>query len=361
MKTKSIRNFFINLTTISFVSLFTQLFYINPLLKVSANVIFTKEKSFDKEFYLLGPGDEIAIDIYSANEYSGNYIITKSGNVNFPLIGTVNLTNLTIREAVLLVQNKFSNQLIRPELNIRLLKPRPVKISIIGEVKRPGFYTMIDKDPLDVRGKPTYLPTIIDAIQISGGITKNANLNSVIISRKLPGKNNNYKKGEVNLLDLIFNGNHLQNTILYDGDIIQLKKAKDIPSDVMNIAAGNLSPKNINVTVIGKVENPANIQIPANTALNQAILIAGGPTAWKANTGNVELVRLNRNGTISKRKFKLDLSADVSDEYNPPLFDNDIIRVRSSFISNLGDGLVTITKPLSNLVTAVTLYKLLED
>ena len=95
--------------------------------------------------------------------------------------------------------------------------------------------------------------------------------------------------------------------------------------------------------------------------MNQAILLAGGPIAWKSKKNNVELVRVNRNGTISKKKFKLDFSENVSNENNPPLSNNDIIRVKSSFINNVGEGLATITKPFSNMVTAVTLYKLIED
>ena len=352
---------FLKLLSLFFVFLFMPFFYNQLSLEAKDNIIFTKEKSFDEEFYLLGPGDVLSLDIFSATEYSGTYIISKAGNIHFPLIGLVNLNNLTIEEAVMLIQEKFSNELIRPELNIKLIKPRPIKISIIGEIKRPGFYTMQDKDKRNIENKPTYVPTIIDAIQYAGGITKNTNLKEVIISRRLPGKKNAYKKGKVDLLDLIFNGNHMQNTVLYDGDIIQLEKAKKIPSEIMSLAAANLSPKNIAVSVIGKVEKPQKMDIPVNTPLNQAILLAGGPISWKSNTNNVELIRVNRNGTITKKKFKLDLSEDVSDENNPPLSNNDIIRVNGSFINNLGDGLATITKPISNIVTAVSLYKLIDD
>ena len=336
-------------------------FYNQPILNANDNIIFTKEKSFNEEYYLLGPGDELFLDIFSATEYSGSYVISKAGNIHFPLIGLINLNNLTIEEAVKLVQKKFSNELIRPELNIKLIKPRPIKISIIGEIKRPGFYTMRDKDNRNIENKPTYIPTIIDAIQNAGGITQKTNLKEVIISRRLPGKKIAYKKGKVDLLDLIFNGNHVQNTVLYDGDIIKLEKAKIITSEVMSLASANLSPQNITVSVIGKVENPQKMEIPVNTPLNQAILLAGGPISFKSNTNNVELVRVNRNGTITKKKFKINLSENVSNENNPPLSNNDIVRVNGSLINNLGDGLATIVKPFSNVITAVSLYKLIED
>ena len=362
MYLKEIKNNFFKLfSTTLFIYLLIPIFYNQTFLFATENIIFTKEKSFENEFYLLGPGDIIFVDIFGANEYSGEYIISKAGNIHLPLIGKVNLNYLTIQDAIILIQQKYKNELIRPELNIKLIKPRPIKISIVGEIKRPGFYTIGDRGSRNISGKSNYIPTIIDAIQDAGGITKNTNLKEVIISRKLPGKKIAYKEGKVNLLDLILNGNHIQNTILYDGDIIKLKTAKKLPSEIMSLAEVNLSPKNITVSVIGKVENPQKMEIPVNTPLNQAILYAGGPISWKSNKNNVELVRVNRNGTISKKKFKLDFSENVSNEFNPPLSNNDIIRVKSSFINNLGDGLSTITKPFSNILTAVTIFKIMGD
>ena len=129
----------------------------------------------------------------------------------------------------------------------------------------------------------------------------------------------------------------------------------------MTIANANFSPQTIKVSVIGKVENPGSIEVSPNTPLNQAILLAGGPLSWKANKGNVELFRVNKDGSAFRKKFKINLSQSISDEFNPPLMNRDIIKVNSSSINSLGEGIATITNPLSGLVTAFTLIKLTQD
>ena len=127
----------------------------------------------------------------------------------------------------------------------------------------------------------------------------------------------------------------------------------------MNIASANLSPKIINVSVIGQVKNPGNLKIASNTPLVQAILNAGGPIAWKANRGNVELIRVQRNGKVLKKRFKIDLNQNVSFKKNPPLKNQDIVYVRSSKLNNLTTGLGAIVDPFAPVITGVSLYKLL--
>ena len=83
-----------------------------------------------------------------------------------------NQRNLTMIEAMemdrskhtILPLSKFgllqiTRQSVRPELNIKLLKPRPIKISIIGEIKRPGFYTIGDKGTRNISGKNRFFIT----------------------------------------------------------------------------------------------------------------------------------------------------------------------------------------------------------
>ncbi len=157
MYLKEIKNNFFKLfSTTFFIYLLIPIFYNQTFLFATENIIFTKEKSFENEFYLLGPGDIIFVDIFGANEYSGEYIISKAGNIYLPLIGTVNLNNFTIEDAIILIQKKYKNELIRPELNIKLIKPRPIKISIVGEIKRPGFYTFANNNRCYPKGRRHY-------------------------------------------------------------------------------------------------------------------------------------------------------------------------------------------------------------
>ena len=105
-----------------------------------------------------------------------------------------------------------------------------------------------------------------------------------------------YKQAELDLLDLILDGNQSQNpfhSMVTRFGSVRLRR----PQTAIELAAVNLSPQTISVNVIGEVKNPGLVQLPA------VLLGAGGDGSWRcksrANTRNVELVRINRNGSAT--------------------------------------------------------------
>ena len=90
------------------------------------------------------------------------------------------------------------------------------------------------------------------------------------------------------------------------------------------------------------------------------IYLAGGPKDLKANKATVELLRINRNGTASRKRIRINLSQEISQELNPPLMNQDIVYVRSNILNKVGTGLGTISESISPLVTGLTLFKLLD-
>ena len=163
----------------------------------------------------------------------------------------------------------------------------------------------------------------------------------------------------VNLIDLILKGDQSQNYILFDGDIISIKKAEKLSEEIIEASSANLSPKVINVTVIGEVVSPGNLSLMANTPVLQAVMQAGGPVPYGADKTNIQLVRINRNGSMTLKKYKLDLSKGVSEELNPPLLDGDIVYVNSSVLAKVNRGIGAVTQPMTGLVTAWSLFKLI--
>ena len=116
------------------------------------------------------------------------------------------------------------------------------------------------------------------------------------------------------------------------------------------IAAGTISPGEITVNVVGEVVSPGPVQVPPNTPLNQAILAAGGFDNQRANRNEVELVSLKPDGTVDKRKVKIDLGAEVNDETNPVLNRNDVVVVNRSGSTAAFDGVGKVTSPLGGLL-----------
>ena len=89
--------------------------------------------------------------------------------------------------------------------------------------------------------------------------------------------------------------------------------------------------------------------------------MAAGGTNPRANTRNVELVRINRNGSATLKRFKIDLSASASNEKNPPLQDGDSVLVNRTPLAWAGDTINTVSQPLSGLVRVWTLFRLISD
>ncbi len=355
--------FFVGITILIFSTLDILLFDKNNIqLKASNNNTLNKNV-ITNDYYIIGPGDVLKINFLYEKDFSGEYLVLSDGSISLPLVGTIYLKNLTINSAQKKLISFFQNELINPELFITIEKERPVRVSILGEVKMPGFYSLTSNEGSKLDGSiPTNkgLPTLIDALQKAGGITQNSDLMNVKLQRKIPNKNNEYKETTLNLLEIIENGSQIQNPILFDGDIIKITKAKEIPDDILNIAEANFSPKNIRVTIIGEVQNQGLINLKTNTPLNLAVYQAGGPIKFKANKSNIRLIRASRNGTISSQRYKLNMNTKISPERNPVLKDNDIIIVGSSNLSKLNTTLKTVVEPLNPLVTAYTFLKLIE-
>ncbi|MFQ6539989.1 MULTISPECIES: SLBB domain-containing protein [Aphanothece] len=115
------------------------------------------------------------------------------------------------------------------------------------------------------------------------------------------------------------------------------------------------------MNVAGEVKAPGNLSLPANTSLTKAILAAGGIQDWRANKKNVELVRINRNGSAMRRTFRLDYGEDVSADKNPPLVDGDTVIVGRSRYAVSSDAIRAVSDPLSGLVNVLTLFRLLDS
>ena len=96
--------------------------------------------------------------------------------------------------------------------------------------------------------------------------------------------------------------------------------------------------------MIGEVEKSGILLLEANnTPLVQAVLTAGGPKAWKANKGNVELVSINRNRSATLESFAIDLNQGASNDKKPPLRDGDTVRINRSGLAKDSDAINAVS------------------
>ena len=316
--------------------------------------------------YIIGPGDQLQLTLLDPGvaNLSGEFEILNDGSASLALLGSVVLEGLTVNQATGWLQSLYGRYLLRPDLNLRVVQPRPIQVSLVGEVESPGLYSLTageGSQTVGVGDSTPGLPTVVTAIQKAGGLTLNADLTNVRLQRRLPGDSQQLRETELNLAALLQLGDKYQNPFLFDGDTIVVGKAITPDRDVMELAVANLSPQTIQVNVVGQVQSPGRIEVQANTPLVQAILAAGGPLTWRANRSNVELVRINRNGTATREIFSINYSKGVSRASNPPLRNGDTVIVNRSTFAVVTDAIDAVTQPLTGLVNAWTMVDLIQN
>ena len=262
--------------------------------------------------YTLGAGDQIRLDIFQVEEYSGEYPVNVDGTISLPLVGGIKVEGLTLKETEEAVSKQYAVYLKRPIVNAGLIAPRPLKIGISGEVDNPGSYEF------QLTAATPDFPTVTDMIEQAGGITTLADVRNVQVKRALKGRIVTFQSDLWSLLNF---GQLDQDISLRDGDTIFLPTVDEINTSELDRLAeasfGLQVDEPISVAVVGEIFRPGSLIVQpeqlggSNTTQNgprkdslpprltQAITLAGGikPTA------DVRTVEIRRETWDGQEKF----------------------------------------------------------
>ncbi|BAY13207.1 SLBB domain-containing protein [Calothrix sp. NIES-2098] len=231
---------------------------------------------------------------------------------------------------------------------------RPRTVAIIGEVNRPGSY-LVTTGTTDAQGggaSGTGLPTLTRAIQLAGGITPQADIRGLKVRR--PTRIGTEQTIDINLWQLLQSGDANQDVIVQDGDTIVVPTATEInPAEATQLATTSLSPTSIQVGVVGEVKRPGSVELKPNSSLNQALLAAGGFNDARAKSGAVDLIRLNPNGSVTKRVVQVDFSQGINEKTNPILRNNDVVVVSRNGVARTGDTLGALFSPIGGVLSII--------
>lgn len=331
--------------------------------------------------YILGPGDGLEIELLDLPELSGRFLISPDGTLYLPRLRSLYVEGLTVEDLRQHLTEKFSAYVLDPQVYVRPVIYRPIRIYVGGEVKRPGYYTLtgaqistggissstaenIDlipdgllKDKTHNNSLFTSTPTVFDAIRNAQGITPYSDLSRVeVIRKRSKSLGGGRIRTKLNFLSLITDGNESQNIRLFDNDVVRVSKSSEVMREqLLKAAQSNLSPQHIMVFVSGRVNEPGGITIPQGSSLNQAIAMAGGARLIK---GKVEFVRFTLQGNTNRQLFSYKPGATAGSANNPLLSSGDLIRVQDSILSATTTVLDEITAPAMGLYT---IFSLLEN
>jgi protein involved in polysaccharide export with SLBB domain len=196
---------------------------------------------------IIRTGDVLDIVVQSHPEFSGNFTVTETGTIDYPLLADEIVTNITTSELMNDLTLKLAKHIDNPLVVIAIVEKPAMVVYVLGQVKTPG--------PV----KTYQGATLQEVLMGAGGPLETANLEKV----KIVHKNSNEETAEFyNLKDF-----------MSTGSLANMPKLK--PDDTIILLAQQKSNK---VKVIGAVNKPGFFDLTEKMNLFEIIYLAGGPT-----------------------------------------------------------------------------------
>ena len=201
------------------------------------------------ENYRLGPGDEVIIDIWGANEDNIRQEISPEGNIMVQQLGPIYLNGLTIKEANDKIRHIFAQKYADvmgenplSDVRVTLGNIRSISVNIMGEVRTPGTYRL------------SAFASLFHALYNAGGVTGIGSLRDIRVMR------NGRKIASADLYEYLFDGKLSTDIRLNEGDVIIVP------------------PYEVQVLVQGKVKRPMYYEMKKDESLATLFHYAGGFT-----------------------------------------------------------------------------------
>ncbi len=230
--------------------------------------------------YIIGPDDEIQIDITGDNEASYKLRVSPEGTIRVEYAGIIPLNGLSVEQATAKIRTRLAATYPgmrsgRTNLSVAIGNIRSIKVTLLGEVVKPGSYSL-----------PS-LATVFNALYVSGGPTQNGSFREIEIIR------NDKVISKLDVYDFLLKGYQTNNIRLQDQDIIRIPTYK------------------IHSELSGEIKRPAIFEVLPNETLSDLITFAGGFTD-QAYSARIKVLQ----NTDRERRIADVFSADFN-SYKP--------------------------------------------
>jgi len=244
--------------------------------------------------YVLGPGDDLAINVWGAVDSTLIRTVDRNGRIVLPKVGDLRIWGLTFSQADRLIRDELARFFRGFQTSVTMGRLRTVSVHVVGEVCQPGVYTL------------SSLATVTNALYSAGGPTKLGSLREVRLLRS------NIQVARIDLYDFLQRGDRTRDYRLESGDTIFVPTVGDV------------------VAVSGEVKRPAIYEILVGTRLADVVAMSGGvtPTSYLKR---VQIVRALPNAE------RVTLDVDLTSHYlkgdepsNPPINAGDLVLIHRS-------------------------------
>jgi len=227
--------------------------------------------------YVIGKEDLLELGVFEQPDLTRTVRVSGDGTISLPLLGVVPLAGLSTKQAEEKLRDLLSDKyLTDPQVWVFVKEAKSRKVSVVGAVEKPGSIEMLGDR------------TLLEAISEAGGLTHQAGRDLYVLR---PDASGAAQRIDIDLDDLMINGNPVLNIALSPGDVI------NIPIDRV-----------LHVYVDGAVRKPGEVEYKSSRPLNllQAIAAAGG-LSERASQKGIVVIRTKTGG--SQDMIKVDLKA----------------------------------------------------
>ncbi|WP_373531303.1 polysaccharide biosynthesis/export family protein [Vampirovibrio sp.] len=326
--------------------------------------------NFTGRKYRLGPNDILTISVYDAPEFSQeNLLVQPDGNITLAPFGAIDVAGTTIDDLQKDVSQRLKYYLNDPKVTVKLERTKPFQVYVTGGVLRPGAYEMVTDisrvQMVSSSGSPGVLmerklPLLSNVLVAAGGLKYDADLEHVRVRNRFDGSS-----FEINVLDLIQNGNTEQDLFLIAGDSVEVPSlptpyALD-DQKYKAMLGSSVFQKDIPVKVYGYVNKPGLYLLDGaqSANLNSAIGQAGGYLATEASYSptKVYVSRVDGDGHLT--------TTTVDPRHDDlALRPNDIVYVPNKVVPRVGkafDYMTRVVMPFASLAAGMNNWALLFD
>ena len=206
--------------------------------------------------YVVGPGDEVKVDIFGASQKSQVYTVNPDGDITIEGFGPVNVSGLTVSQANARLKNTLGTRYSSSNIKLSLGQTRTITVNVMGEVMMPGTYTL------------SAFASVFHALYMAGGVNEIGTLRNIKVFR------NGNLLSNVDIYDYILNGKMKGNVRLADNDVIMV------------------GPYECIVDIAGKVKRPMYYEMKNSESLLTLMRYAGN-FASDAYTKSLRVIRKN--------------------------------------------------------------------
>lgn len=190
--------------------------------------------------YILGPGDELSLNLSGAISSRMNRTVDREGRISLPEAGTLLVAGRTLADAQLAIQEELRKQYKDIVVDVSMNRLRRVRVYVVGDVVMPGAYDI------------SALSTPLTALLLAGGPSPAGSMRSVSVFRD----KKHYR--DIDLYELMLKGVRSGEDALQSGDSLLVK------------------PAGREVAVAGMVRRPAIYELTTEKTLSQVLALAGG-------------------------------------------------------------------------------------